>query len=475
MALLMKRNLYRCILCVLCMPAIRSQVDWFGPNKEFKCHCESSCSYDGTCLGNGKCARGWFGLKCQYKDLIFLDKTRTLPNVNILTDRDDSTCMNISDQIVITLQRTDIFTWMRVTVQENASLPGFTLQFQTLLKPSPIECLNQKYFLVDESTLDIQCDLTEAFKAVTITATQRTSLCSIYINGGRNVALKQRAWQTSNWANSKGTYHASRAVDGNTDYDFIRGQSCSHTNTSGDSHPMWSVTFPLAQVTGYVIFNRYGLNMDRLANFILVAGDSGVIKFFYNDNTSGSRFHIIKDLAKNKISEVNISVSSNILSLCEVEVYGECPSGTFTTSDFQCMNCPAACPNSCHTNAGSCYVHFYYSDSPTCTAESRRANLTSYNSSTSRKSLSYSGMESSSIASTLPEALGIGITIGAVAVLLILSVSYAVLEALTSTGYNKNQGQQLSKTIKEHNHPYQRSAADGEVKLHHKVMEESIV
>ncbi|XP_055887215.1 uncharacterized protein LOC106072369 isoform X3 [Biomphalaria glabrata] len=386
MALLMKRNLYRCILCVLCMPAIRSQVDWFGPNKEFKCHCESSCSYDGTCLGNGKCARGWFGLKCQYKDLIFLDKTRTLPNVNILTDRDDSTCMNISDQIVITLQRTDIFTWMRVTVQENASLPGFTLQFQTLLKPSPIECLNQKYFLVDESTLDIQCDLTEAFKAVTITATQRTSLCSIYINGG--------------------------------------------------------------------------LNMDRLANFILVAGDSGVIKFFYNDNTSGSRFHIIKDLAKNKISEVNISVSSNILSLCEVEVYGECPSGTFTTSDFQCMNCPAACPNSCHTNAGSCYVHFYYSDSPTCTAESRRANLTSYNSSTSRKSLSYSGMESSSIASTLPEALGIGITIGAVAVLLILSVSYAVLEALTSTGYNKNQGQQLSKTIKEHNHPYQRSAAD---------------
>lgn len=62
--------------------------------------------------------------------------------------------------------------------------------------------------------------------------------------------------------------------------------------------------------------------MDRLANFILVAGDSGVIKFFYNDNTSGSRFHIIKDLAKNKISEVNISVSSNILSLCEVEVYG---------------------------------------------------------------------------------------------------------------------------------------------------------
>lgn len=58
------------------------------------------------------------------EDLIFLDKTKTLPNVNLLTDRDDSTCMNISDQIVITLQRTDIFTWMRVAVQENGTFSG---------------------------------------------------------------------------------------------------------------------------------------------------------------------------------------------------------------------------------------------------------------------------------------------------------------------------------------------------------------
>ncbi|KAK0065112.1 hypothetical protein Bpfe_005670, partial [Biomphalaria pfeifferi] len=52
-------------------------------------------------------------------DLTFLDNTATSPSINILTDRDDSTCMSLSDQtIVITFNRTYVFTWMRLAVKD---------------------------------------------------------------------------------------------------------------------------------------------------------------------------------------------------------------------------------------------------------------------------------------------------------------------------------------------------------------------
>ncbi|KAI8773634.1 hypothetical protein BgiBS90_026052, partial [Biomphalaria glabrata] len=158
---------------------------WFGANNVFKCHCDSGCNLDGTCLNSGTCARGWFGLKCQHQDLTVLENTMLSTNNNVLTDRDDNTCLSDTDQsITVTFNRTYVFTWLRLTVKDPPLLPGFTIQFsKTAATSSTLECLNQKYFLVDTDTLDIQCDLAEAIRTVIITGTGRTSLCSLYING----------------------------------------------------------------------------------------------------------------------------------------------------------------------------------------------------------------------------------------------------------------------------------------------------
>ncbi|XP_055884517.1 uncharacterized protein LOC129926178 [Biomphalaria glabrata] len=210
--------------------------------------------------------------------------------------------------------------YLGCVVERLTLLPGFTVQFsKTTATSSKLECQNQKYFLVDTDTVDIQCDLTEAIRTVIITGTGRTSLCSLYINGGRNVALKQRTWQTSNYSANGVDFDASRAVDGNTNSDFDKG-SCTHTNDR-DSKPMWNVTFPLSEITRYVLYNRNS-NEDRLAGFFLVGENSGSQKFSYNDtSTSGSPVYIVVDAAKNNLNQVKISTKQYV-TLCETEIYG---------------------------------------------------------------------------------------------------------------------------------------------------------
>ncbi|KAK6991349.1 hypothetical protein BgiMline_014720, partial [Biomphalaria glabrata] len=67
----------------------------------------------------------------------------------------------------------------------------------------------------------------------------------------RNVALKQYAVQTTSYDTTSG---ASNAVDGNTNSDFS-ANSCTHTG-SPDPKPTWTVTFPLSELSRYVLYNR---------------------------------------------------------------------------------------------------------------------------------------------------------------------------------------------------------------------------
>uniref|UniRef100_A0A2C9KH61 Fucolectin tachylectin-4 pentraxin-1 domain-containing protein n=1 Tax=Biomphalaria glabrata TaxID=6526 RepID=A0A2C9KH61_BIOGL len=173
-----------------------------------------------------------------------------------------------------------------------------------------------------------------------------------YYTTGRNVALVQKTSQTSTYSANGVTFGASKAVDGYTSSDF-NDLRCSSTNDN-DPKPMWSVTFPLSQITRYVLYNRGGSNEGRLVGFVLSGENSGSRKFDYRDTFNQALpVYIVTDAAKNGITEVTISTPV-MVTLCEVEIYGECPAGTYTTPDLQCTNCPATCPNSCHIDTGIC-------------------------------------------------------------------------------------------------------------------------
>ncbi|KAI8773328.1 tyrosine-protein kinase receptor Tie-1, partial [Biomphalaria glabrata] len=70
-----------------------------------------------------------------------------------------------------------------------------------------------------------------------------------------------------------------------------------------------------------------------------------------------------------------------ILTLCELEAYGECPPGTWS---LPCThNCPPSCPTSCDRDTGLCNsVCFGFSNPPTCSdvcmAELWGINCTNY-------------------------------------------------------------------------------------------------
>ncbi|KAH9492446.1 hypothetical protein Btru_029124 [Bulinus truncatus] len=274
----------------------------FGSNSQYKCHCDNQCKTDGTCDNNGKCQSGWFGLKCQYQDLVTLEGTTTSPNISKLLDRDDKTCLETFGNVIINFNRPFVFTWLRLVVNN--------------------EC--------------------------------------------RNVALKQETWQTSDYVEGGVFYNSSLAVEGDVD-PHLYEHHCTHTSEN-DKQPMWTVRFKPAQITRYVLYNRCYLP-ERLRGFTLMATGAGHDVFSYKDNsTTDIMVYTVLDSKNRVITDVRINSSNgNILTLCEVQVYGECPSGTW---GLDCQKCSAQCPDTCHIDDGSCNTVCYgFKNPPFCDQE----------------------------------------------------------------------------------------------------------
>lgn len=84
------------------------------------------------------------------------------------------------------------------------------------------------------------------------------------IDLGRNVALKQPTWQSSDYTVNGVKYDSTRAVDGITSGNLVLDQSCTHTapNTPGS----WMVSFTQPMyLSRYVLYNRgKGLFISRI-------------------------------------------------------------------------------------------------------------------------------------------------------------------------------------------------------------------
>ncbi|CAL1532173.1 unnamed protein product, partial [Lymnaea stagnalis] len=108
-----------------------------------------------------------------------------------------------------------------------------------------------KAYLIDDTAMDLLCDAQILTTHLTLTGQDVGYLCSLSISGGRNVALKQRAVQSSDYNN---IYIADKAVDGNRNTD-IGQNSCTRTNDP-DAQPNWNVKFSnIKLVNRYVLFN----------------------------------------------------------------------------------------------------------------------------------------------------------------------------------------------------------------------------
>ncbi|CAL1529557.1 unnamed protein product, partial [Lymnaea stagnalis] len=91
----------------------------------------------------------------------------------------------------------------------------------------------------------------------------------------------------------------------------------------------WTLNFSLPHyVHSYVLYNRWDQNPDRLKKFQLVSYDSNSSPLFtYHDNdTEPHEVYSVTDYEiSDNISSVTITSnnSEKILTLCEVEIYGD--------------------------------------------------------------------------------------------------------------------------------------------------------
>ncbi|CAL1529558.1 unnamed protein product [Lymnaea stagnalis] len=295
--------------------------NWFGSRCQYLCHCKTSGCTDGRCPDGY--ARGWFGPQCQYLDIA---KNATTMSSTI-NDGDESTCYPMQPAGVSFTWRDPIsFTWMR-------------LQFKNAVSPAAIDvkiyqntdhvCAHPTKAVITNKTVDVYSVM--AAKKVThlnITSAEGSQLCSVYVSRGRNIALKQNTSQAGTYRNKDIPASISKsknAVDGDRNANFSAG-SCTHTRTTETAN--WTLNFALPHYADtYVLYNRQGFSQYRLSQFQLVSFDINSSPLFtYHDKNTIQRVYRVRDYEiGDNISSVTITANNveKILTLCEVEIYGE--------------------------------------------------------------------------------------------------------------------------------------------------------
>ncbi|CAL1534176.1 unnamed protein product [Lymnaea stagnalis] len=360
--------------------AVCSPSGWFGPRCQYKCHCENDqCnSSTGQCTDNSKCVSGWFGLGCQYEDLINAPSTTIISSPDQasstwITDGDDSTCnqdINLQS-MVVKWNITYPFSWLRLTVKDNAYPGHFKVSFKANGNDE-IDCSYQQTYVIDQKTVDISCNMTVDVMQVIIRGQSVTSLCSLYISGGQNEALKQTAVQSSTYINEGIDLGlASHAVDGNTN-SFFYSKTCTHTN---DPSPNWKVAFSQPQaINRIVLYNRFDSSdkpccPERLIHFGLQTFNaSNKTMFSYQDpwDIAMLIYTVIVPISQRNIPISGIFVNSSevFLTLCELQAFEECANGLW---GLDCNNtCNTSCKTSCHVETGFCPSCNGSSNPPSC-------------------------------------------------------------------------------------------------------------
>ncbi|CAL1532210.1 unnamed protein product [Lymnaea stagnalis] len=336
---------------------------WFGPNCQYLCHCDPSdtCGRDGACP---KCEKGWFGPACQYVDLL---KTGHLSSATTATNNstfEDGACGSHMLWLHVSWDNPVFFTWLRLSFGDEIQGLG---DIKITLKETNnndgtgktmLDCTNQRTAQVDSKTVDIYCDVDLAVKQVNISGANlaSSSLCAVYISGGRNVALKQNTSQSS----MLGNYASDLAVDGNRNSNLDM-HSCTHTDDN-DRNPSWSLNFTATQsLHRYILYNRDGLQ-ERLKGFTIEAFDpDGQRVFQYTDTLPSPQlsYNVISSSIKSVVSQVKISSAqkdgNGHITLCEVEIYGDsvCPHGSYGPQCENQCNC-AVKSEQCFVSSGAC-------------------------------------------------------------------------------------------------------------------------
>ncbi|KAK3782006.1 hypothetical protein RRG08_038556, partial [Elysia crispata] len=330
---------------------------WFGPNCQYQCHCAWSApcdKHDGYCSSG--CHRDWFGPACQYARMGMRLNGNSKPRW--LTDNKDTTCITGTHRsVTVTLDTPIPLTWLRVVLSDAVHLSTVKISYRNKSSNST-ECPESNTAKINKVSADISCPTEYPVTSVTLSGLGVDYLCSLYISAGRNVALKQRAEQSSRYDDGySDRWLAKHAVDGTIPAWYYYKSTCSHTGHH-DTSPWWQVSFTHpVEITRFILENRRDCCHWRLVNFSLtvypVNGPNKPITYRGSDQPKYTYKVVPSPKINFPITQVKITKGfnrDNILTLCEVFIFGDihCPFNRYGLKCERECNC---------VNQTSCFVH----------------------------------------------------------------------------------------------------------------------
>ncbi|GFS07347.1 fucolectin-related protein [Elysia marginata] len=242
-----------------------------------------------------------------------------------LRDKDDTTCNDGSTNAVTVKLSTAIpLTWIRVVLKTTDLPQDIQLSFKTSTHWDKRTCIKPHVAQVNKRTLDILCVTDDAVEKLSLSGPGVKQLCSLYINKGRNVAVKESAKQSSL---KNPEFSPSFAVNGHEDSMFVSSSSAC-TITLQDDPSWWKVT--LSMDVHVTLFHIYTVNLyGTLQGFSLVARSRSNDFFTYQDEEEKPESDYII-VPSRKISfpvrTVKIVTRRNAsLTLCELQIFGGFP------------------------------------------------------------------------------------------------------------------------------------------------------
>ncbi|XP_055900037.1 uncharacterized protein LOC106074928 isoform X3 [Biomphalaria glabrata] len=320
------------------------------PFKEgWTCHCaDGNCSEnDGSCLTTDRCHNGWFAFSCQYIDIAPEADLGDMDSVRLLTDNDDSTCVNVTNN---TIQATWSYlvpvTWFRLVFELKANVEDFDIKY--FEKNATYLCLHPNIIYPTEwnNTIDIECekDLHLQIQTLVVSWQGDGLCCSFHVSGSRNLA-HNNVWKKvlRNYKTISKVEKVEAATDGNYE-----------TCVSVSSYQVLELTF-----SSSIHVNMISLYTDfklppRITNFKVRTWLGG--KMLPLNMTSSMDDLYVSSFALDDIlilRFLQISVIGGSQSLCEVEIIGDCDNPKI---GFECEYfCSLTCVDQSCNYIGMCY------------------------------------------------------------------------------------------------------------------------
>ncbi|XP_070194629.1 uncharacterized protein [Littorina saxatilis] len=339
----------------------------FGPRCMYQCHCKgtNSCSLDTGSCASGECARGYVGDGCQNVNLASNANTSS----KNLVDSNATSCQTegLQSQHWIDLREKLWLRRFRIIVTEiwkdnKGAQVIIQVTNSSNAKPEWMASSNARITWSGNGEVDIFLEYAVQGRYLWIRGSNLI-FCEVYVFGGRNVALYRPTAQSS----TLDKFTSSLAVDGVTSQRFA-DNSCSHTKEASgpiklkeifkESVSWWWVNLTSRHVISrIVIYSRLGYE-ERLRWFHLKASSVDPASLLTVYRSPDKRPPSILDILpvtpmSLAVLRVDLYGRGRILTLCEVQLFGECPDMTYGTSCNNTCDC-ADQEEVCDSFSGSC-------------------------------------------------------------------------------------------------------------------------